>query len=526
MAIISILVISPKDLLVLTVLFSCSWTICHIIYNLFFHPLHNIPGPFFGRISQWPSAYHARKGDRHIWLQQCFEKYRNKIRVKPNAILFRSPKAARDIYGSKANVKRGVFYAAMQRKEEERNTVSTIDNLAHAKRRKLLNLAFTEKSLRASAVFMEQHIDRRNELLITDDGGEGWSEPLNFIDMFNTLVFDILGDICFGKSFEAKEPGDDPIKAIPHAIEKAVRSMYALVKSPLVGAIPGLRPRGLSRLVHALRPKEIIAYDDFVESTLKGRLENRKDPKASSNALVREDMLHFLTTAVDPDTGLLAFSDGDIKAETRMLLVAGQDTTSVAMSGLFFYLAHYPKAHAKLVKEVTSTFPTAEDITPGPKLSSCKYLRACIDEAMRISPPGLSELPREVMRGGIIINDDFFPEGTIVGTAGWTDNRNEEVYDEPEIYRPERWIPGEGTTAEGVSRIKAAFHLFFWGPFNCAGTNFAYQELMLMVAKTVYRLDFRVPPGSNLGEGPPIFPLIDAYITIRDGPILQFRKRQ
>ena len=37
-----------------------------VIYNPFFHPLANIPGPFLARISVLPSFYHACKGDRHI----------------------------------------------------------------------------------------------------------------------------------------------------------------------------------------------------------------------------------------------------------------------------------------------------------------------------------------------------------------------------------------------------------------------------------------------------------------------------
>lgn len=47
------------------------------IYNILFHPLRNIPGPLFARATSWPSAYHAKKGDRHVWLQKCFDAYGN-----------------------------------------------------------------------------------------------------------------------------------------------------------------------------------------------------------------------------------------------------------------------------------------------------------------------------------------------------------------------------------------------------------------------------------------------------------------
>jgi hypothetical protein len=54
---------------------TASYLITTIVYNLFFHPLAIVPGPFFARISSLPSFYHACKGDRHIWIWQSFQIY-------------------------------------------------------------------------------------------------------------------------------------------------------------------------------------------------------------------------------------------------------------------------------------------------------------------------------------------------------------------------------------------------------------------------------------------------------------------
>ncbi|KAF2791395.1 cytochrome P450 monooxygenase-like protein [Melanomma pulvis-pyrius CBS 109.77] len=525
--------VKPTDPLILTICLVGSWLLCHRIYNRYFHPLAHVPGPFFGRMSPWPSVYHARRGDRHLWLEHCFHKYGNKIRVEPNTVLFRSPTASRDIYGSKANVRRADFYDGLMRREEDRNTITTTDNAAHEKRRKLLNLAFTEKSLRAAGAFMQKHIDRWNELLVSDSGDD-WSEPRNFSDWANYLVFDILGDICYGRSFEIKEPGENAVRAIPRAIVKTMKFIYPITKTPFLSVISYLRPRGLSTVFQAIRSPPIKIYDEFVESSVKERLEREKAPNTSGTT--REDMFHFLCNAKNPDTNLPAFSDPELFAEARLLLIAGSDSTSVTMCGLFFYLAHYQNVLDKLRKEVTDTFSSADDVMPGQKLSSCKYLRACIDEALRMAPAGLCELPRQVLSGGMTIDGEHFPEGVVVGTAAWTDGHNEEVYGDADVFRPERWMPDQSNSAEEVSRIKTTFHPFSLGPFNCAGTNFALQELMLMVAKTVHRLEFRLAPGYAEGEGArhkkvvgereiPQFQLEDAFITVREGPILQFRRR-
>lgn len=270
-----------------------------------------------------------------------------------------------------------------------------------------------------------------------------------------------------------------------------------------------------------MQSPEVKFYEKWVDNTVKERLE------AFKAGTKREDMFHFICKAEDPETGGRAFSDIDAVAEARLLTVAGSDTSSVTMTGAFFYLSHYPERLAKLREEVTSVFATAEDIVPGPKLASCKYLRACIDETLRICPAGLSEMPREVLPGGIIIEGEYYPPGIIVGTGSWPDCHNKEVYDDPEIFRPERWIVSKDNPPEEISRIKANFHPFGIGPYNCAGMNFAMQELLLMLAKTVHRVEFRAVPDADeeSRNGPPVLLLTDAYIAVKKKLPMQFRPR-
>lgn len=89
------------------------------------------------------------------------------------------------------------------------------------------------------------------------------------------------------------------------------------------------------------------------------------------------------------------------------------------------------------------------------------------------------------------------------GTPSWVYGRNDEVYDDASIYRPELWIVDEakGITVESVAQIKFSFHPFASGPGNCVGQNLAILEMMLVTARTLYRMDVRLAPGSTLGEG-------------------------
>jgi hypothetical protein len=117
----------------------------------------------------------------------------------------------------------------------EANTILTIDPVAHARKRKILNQAFTEKSVKHAAAFVIEHTERWIDLLVADNDIEtkdGWSKIRNMSDWNNWLVFDILGDMCFGRSFEIKEPAPNPIRAVPHLIIRHVQLFYP-VRSPL-----------------------------------------------------------------------------------------------------------------------------------------------------------------------------------------------------------------------------------------------------------------------------------------------------
>jgi len=219
---------SPADLPIKLMLISTQ-VIVTTVYNLFFHPLSHIPGPFFSRISSLPSFYHACKGDRHIWLWQQFQFYGSRVRTAPDLVVFNSPNAYNTIYNYKANVKRSKFYDAWSRDVDDINTLMTSDMELHARKRRLLNLAFTDRSVKASGPFMAKHIDRWNELLISGQDNkehDNWSESHDISTRANYLVFDLLGDLCFGADFQTKEPGENKTKDIPDAFDVFLKFNY------------------------------------------------------------------------------------------------------------------------------------------------------------------------------------------------------------------------------------------------------------------------------------------------------------
>ncbi|RYP20590.1 hypothetical protein DL767_009415 [Monosporascus sp. MG133] len=480
------------------------------LYNVYLHPLRHVPGPFWARASDIPSWYYTAHGKRHIWLWQLFQIYGKRVRVAPNLVLFCEPEAYAAIY----------------------------DPAEHAKKRKMLNTCFTDNSVNAVSAFMSQHIDRWHQIILDEhDSTTEWSASVDLGEKVDHLVFDIMGDLSFGRSFNIKEPGDNPLREVPHNIAQYLKFYYPLCRSPLLSLIIWLKPRGLDRLVELITPRPVQQFNDFVFDSVTKRLElYRKQEDIPENER-RHDMFYFLCKAQDSSTGHPAYTGDELRAEASLLIIAGSDTTTASLASIFWYLTRAPRCYQKLVNELQGTFKTAEDVIYGPKLMGCTYLRACIDEGMRLVPPGPCEPPREVLAGGLDVMNDHYPKGTIVGTAPWCDSRNEEVYGDPGVFRPERWIVNEaaGVTKEMVAEIRTNFHPFLSGPGSCAGKNIAMAEILLVVARTLLRFDLRKAPGSTLGEGSPElgwgardrkqFQVVDAYVSLKQGPEVQFRKR-
>jgi cytochrome P450 len=319
-----------------------------------------------------------------------------------------------------------------------------------------------------------------------------------------------------------------------------VSSFLQLAKSPMRSLLLWLKPRGLDALMHFAMPKEIREYFEFTEKMARTRVEEERK-LSMEHSVARKDMFHFLCTARNPDTGEFALTTEDLIADANLLTVAGSDTTSTTVAGLFFYITRHPRVYAKLVKEIRENFQSAEEIGSGfDFMAKCEYLRAVMHETMRLCPPGPSEVERTVLKGGTMVAGERIAQGMTVGVPMWALAQNENVWGDAGTFRPERWIvshhPDTFNTQEEVNRLKRSYFPFAKGVGACLGQKMAMIQVCIIVARTLWRYDVKNAQGQRVGEGRPElgwgrsnrnhFQFRDAYIGLREGPIVQFRPRQ
>jgi len=501
-----------------------------VIYRLRFHPLAKYPGPFLAKITNWYQVYYAWKGDRHLEFWRMHEKYGKFVRFAPNGLSINSNTALQKIYGFQGNVRKAQFYAAFPPTKDTFNTHSSIDKSAHARKRRVLSHAFSDHAIKSMEKYILANVRTFCNALggeavdLSAEKGKGWGTPQNMADWCNYLTFDIMGDLVFGKAFGMLERPDNrfAIDLIGNAAHRHL----------ICGTLPMIHEYQLDKVLFRKIAAGRARYMKYSKAQAAER--------SKSTDVDRKDFFYYLLAAKDPDTGA-GFSMPELWGESNLLIIAGSDTTSTGLASAFFYLVHNLECLTRVTREVRETFTELEEINQNPKLSGLTYLRACLDEGLRLNPPVGGLPPREVLQGGITVDDEHIPAGTDIGTPHYTIHHNAAYYPEPFSFIPERWIAGSTTaslgevTAESVATARSAFCAFSIGPRGCIGKGMAYTELSIALARVLFLYDMRLAPGMRIGEGSPDleygrqrtteYQTKDTFTSMKNGPMVEFRLR-
>lgn len=364
--------------------------------------------------------------------------------------------------------------------------------------------------------------------------------PINMSRRCEYLGLDIAGLLSFGYDFNLQT--SEKNRFLTRSIEIASWHANVLLQLPLLSWFKTETVMNLS-----FYKIQIGAYR-LLETMIKQRVSMDKDAK--------KDLYSFVAEALGPGSDQLDKTDlwseavfflqaGELTVHilkclvsvTNLSLQIGGDTTSLCLSATFFYLSQNRQCYDRLAGEIRSTFSSGSEIHGGPMLAKCHYLRACIDESLRMSPPAPGTLWREQYPDDktpepLIIDGHVIPRGTQIGVNVYALHHNEEYFPDSFSYKPERWLSTSGDLV-----THEAFAAFLVGSRGCAGKAMAYLEASLVLAKTLWYFDFEVAPGelSKIGKGNKgdkngrdregEFQIYDIFTATSDGPYLCFRPR-
>lgn len=152
--------------------------------------------------------YHGLNGNRHLWLHDLHAQYGTHVRVAPNFISVNSDQGLHDIYGHGKRFKKADFYNAFPAIKGVYNTHNAIDKTIHGRKRRVLSQAFSDNALKGMEDVMLLHVRQLCAALAGErpDGSSAGNEKKNVVrnmgDWFSYLTYDVMGELCFGKSFD------------------------------------------------------------------------------------------------------------------------------------------------------------------------------------------------------------------------------------------------------------------------------------------------------------------------------------
>ncbi|KAF3939249.1 hypothetical protein ABW19_dt0203342 [Dactylella cylindrospora] len=509
------------------------WFILITIYRVYFHPLAHIPGPFLAKITDLYSAYYAFKGVNHYHLYQMHKRYGLMVRYGPNRVSFNSALAIKEIYGSTKPLKKAGGYKALILRGTADSTFSAIDKLRHGRKRRILGYGFSETALKSYEPIVQERIGKFCEILTKDSDNEGWSQARNMARLCSGLTFDVMAALVFGRPFRILED-EQGLSFVIDAINSGGKSTGVFLQLPTFGKNSLLfRFRGLFRLLF-ISPWDLKKIKNFL--TLSAAMARERTERETAklkredikvDGVPKRDIFSYILNAKDPETGE-QLGPEEIWVEARVLIIAGSDTTSTAMSGALYYLSRNPEILSRLRAELHANFASEDDIQPGQQLNSCSYLKNFVEEVLRTAPPVGSALWRETTMD-YAVEGQCLPKGTDVAVPIYAIHHNPEYFPEPHIFNPDRWnesIVG----AEAVTAARSAWLPFQIGSRGCIGRPLAMLELNLMLAKVVYSYEFRVDEEKReigegqVDEGIAEFRTVDQLTALAVGPFLRFRK--
>jgi cytochrome P450 len=317
---------------------------------------------------------------------------------------------------------------------------------------------FTHRNVVALAPAMTATAERACNRLAANSRAELVTEML-------TATFDVICDVALSgrEHFDGKTFS----KAITQYFQTAGRaSLLDFLGFPQWFPRPG----------ELLAASSVHTMHDMVAAAIEARR-----AEASGGA---DDLLNHMLAARDPETGQ-QMSKEELVHNMQFFIVAGHETTALALSWALYLLAHSPQWQDRVRAEVTGQLGGR---AAGPDdLAAMPLVEQVLEEAMRLYPP-VGLLARTVLAKDELCGRTVQPND-IMFLPIWALHRHEMWWDEPQKFDPGRFAP------ENRGKLNKYQYLPFGaGPRVCVGADFAMMQARIILATLVSR--FRFTPAS------------------------------
>lgn len=444
-----------------------------------------------------PYMWYAHRGWRYLAVHEAHRKLGPIVRVGPNSVSFNEIAAVKDILGHGSPATKDTFYDLTAGTHRHLADVSSKPD--HSRKRRVLAAAFSQAGLeewehivadRARALIDQYDRSCFDPVYVptphTDPSLDDPKVVKGFVNHRQWMIVfaeDAIAQIGFSADLKLLEQGHDTVTVTDyHGQEKTFGYRESLWKSQRITTSLVWSSgwyKTLRRLT-AWHPywQHDERYNDMCLDLARRRLRRYQNG---------EKLQDFFTHLFEDKYGNQnMYPMGELVAEGNILLNAGSDTTGIALTNVIYRILSTPSALAKLREELDAVLQPDEPVAPFDRIKHLPYLRACLDESMRLNPPNTMNTPRMTPPQGMSINGHWIPGHTTVHCPPYNIHRNPQIFPAPEAFNPDRWLGEDG------KELQQHFLTFSAGSRGCIGRNITYLEQIIVVASIVYRYDMEL----------------------------------
>ncbi|KAI1823683.1 benzoate 4-monooxygenase cytochrome P450 [Xylaria intraflava] len=413
------------------------------------------------------------------------------MRIAPNWLAFGRSQAAKDIYGYTSRCCKAASYDTLAQGGANLNNISDKD--FHAARRRMVASSYAPKRIEdwepkiaESVADLMAQMDKR----CTGHPGLDLFDAVHWMFLYSVEsvikvmlskdVFFIRNgtDHVYFKDADGKNQAVRLIDGVHSGQRAGVTLIWDAKGFPLWQRLTGLVSR-----MYADNWQRAGRAHAAMEALTKERIERYKSGEELNDL--------FQPMLEDRNGEEPAITTGDRIAEVEQAVGPGTDGPATSIAMALYYLIRNPHTLAQLRAELDSVMSPDDGVAPWSKVRNLPYLRACIDESLRLTPPIATELSRRTPPdASVIIDGEVVPPNTNVSIAAYTAHRDPSVFPDPETFDPSRWL---AKGSDSLRNMLGVFIPFSAGIRGCIGRNVTILMQLVCLATVVYHYDFAMP---------------------------------
>ncbi|KAI1873310.1 uncharacterized protein JN550_003563 [Neoarthrinium moseri] len=451
-----------------------AYLVLRCVYNVYFHPLRKIPGPWMAAMTPFSDFWHdAVKSGNYLWeIRKMHEKYGPIIRINPNEVHIDDPEYYQNVYAG-----------GVHRINKDSSTVAgfgvpasvaaTVSHAQHRSRRGYMNPYFAKRSILA----MEPEIHERISAMLSRlDGARKEGKMISLDRAFAAMTADIITKRFFGYHYDYLS-SPDLVFDVREAF-KGVSEIFHFTRFvPWVIKYLKKLPIPIIRLI--LPPvADLLLLQEDIKKNIKKMLVNKDENPGSSKSVMIEAL-------GDPRIPAEERSLKRLVDEGQVIIFAGTETSSRALATGMFYLLDNKSIIDKVRAELAQLAHIPDEKLTMPQLEPLPYLTGVVKESIRLSYGPITRLPRVFTHETLQYKDYAIPPGTPVSQSTYFVHTNPKIFEDPFTFNPDRWVEA----AKQGFPLERYLTSFTKGSRQCLGIGLAHAELYLTLARVLRNFD-------------------------------------